>query len=362
MKPLKILITGGGTGGHLFPGLAIAEAFEANQACDIRFVGTQKGLEARVIPRTAFQLYTIPVSGLYRVGIKRTIATLLKLPLALLKSFWILTRFRPHLVIGIGGYASGPLLALSVLLRKNTVIQEQNAYPGMTNRMLGKYVDLAFIPFDSSKALFRHAVVVGNPIRKAIRESSPATHQTPTAKTVIAIVGGSQGAHIINKSVAALLPLLSKRSETIKIIHQSGQRDYDWLKTEYSGFPEIEASVHEFIDDMVSLYQSSHLFICRAGSMINEIIAMGKASILIPIAISSGDHQKENALLMEKANAAIMIEEKHLTPERLYETIDRLVSAPQQLIDMGHQARSLYMGDSARKIVSTIQSHFRLDR
>jgi UDP-N-acetylglucosamine--N-acetylmuramyl-(pentapeptide) pyrophosphoryl-undecaprenol N-acetylglucosamine transferase len=211
--PLKLLIAGGGTGGHLFPGISIAEEFQARNRCDIRFVGTKKGLEAKIIPKTQFELYTIPVSGLYRVGFRKKIITILKLPLALLKSLWILLLFRPHLVIGIGGYASGPILVLAIAMRKKTIIQEQNAYPGMTNRILGRYVNQAFIPFAQTKRLFKNPVVVGNPIRKAIKDAAPATHLLIPEPIVISIVGGSQGSHLINATFAGMLPELNQFSQ-----------------------------------------------------------------------------------------------------------------------------------------------------
>ncbi len=359
-KKLKILIAGGGTGGHLFPGVAIAEEFMEQLACDIRFVGTKRGLESKVIPKTPFKLYTIPISGLYRVGLKRKMLTLVKLPFAFLKSLWIILSFRPQLVIGIGGYASGPVLAIAIALRKNTIIQEQNAYPGMTNRILGKWVHLAFVPFDQSRRLFRNPMVVGNPIRKNIKDSAPTTHSTLPEKTIISIIGGSQGAHAINKAFAGILQELSQEPRKFGIIHQSGVSDKKWLEQEYNNCPALEAKVVEFVDDMVELYQQSHLIISRAGSTINEIIAMGKASILIPIAVSSGNHQKENARVMEEAKAAIMIEEKDLTPEKLFGTIQELITNPESLIEMGEKARGLYGGDSAHKIVSGIRSQFNL--
>ncbi len=365
MKPsrqkLRILIAGGGTGGHLFPGISIAEEFKDQKQCDIRFVGTKRGLEYKILPKTPFHLYTIPISGLYRVGFKKKLLTLLKLPFAIFKSIAVLLIFRPHLVIGIGGYASGPVLAVAIVLRKKTIIQEQNAFPGMTNRILGKYVDLAFVPFENVKQHFRHAVVVGNPIREAIKKSAPFTHTTPPERTVISIIGGSQGAHVINKGVAGMLAALAQSELNVKIIHQTGKGDYLWLKEEYNNNQDLEANVLEFVDDMVEFYRQSHLIISRAGaSTINEIIAMGKASILIPIAVSSGDHQRENAKVMTEANASIMIEEKNLTPERLLEAITHLVQKPESLIEMGNSARGLYGGDAAQKIVSSAQKQFNL--
>lgn len=359
-KKLRILIAGGGTGGHLFPGLSIAEELSAKRNCDTRFVGTVRGIEARVIPKTPFRLYTIPVSGLYRVGLKRKIKTFLKLPIALLKSLWILLSFRPHLVIGIGGYASGPLLALAVLLRKRTVIQEQNAYPGMTNRMLGKYVKLAFIPFDQSGHLFKNPVVVGNPIRKAISEAAKTNDDRDDSPFTITVVGGSQGAHVLNKTVIAMLPLMEPSAADIQLIHQTGKSDFEEVRTAYQSHPRIRSTVRVFIDDMGELYRKSHLLICRAGSMINEIIAMGRASILVPITVSSGNHQRENALTMMKANAAVMIEESELSAEILFETIHKLVTSPETLKEMEKSAEKMYRGNAAETIVKTILDTFRL--
>ncbi len=359
-KTLKVLIAGGGTGGHLFPGMSIAEALEDKRSCDIRFVGTTKGIEMRAIPKTHYQLYTIPVSGLYRVGFLKKVKTLLKLPLAVLKSLLILLSFRPHLVVGIGGYASGPVMALSVLLRKRTIIQEQNAHPGMTNRLLGKMVELSFIPFAQSLKLFKNPIVVGNPIRKAITESAANSSPPSQEPIVISIVGGSQGAHILNKVVVESLPQLAKYAGEIQIIHQTGQNDYDWVESEYQKHPQIKAQVSEFIDDMAALYQKSSLFISRAGSMINEIIAMGRASILVPIAISSGDHQKENARTMAEAGAGIMIEEKEFNPDHLVKTLESLFVDKSKLQSMGLKARELYRGDSAAKIVDETLKRFQL--
>ncbi|MBU3915909.1 UDP-N-acetylglucosamine--N-acetylmuramyl-(pentapeptide) pyrophosphoryl-undecaprenol N-acetylglucosamine transferase, partial [bacterium] len=295
LQKIRIIIAGGGTGGHLFPGISIAEEFLEQRSCDIRFVGTKNGIEKKVIPQSGFKLYTLPVSGLYRVGTRKKIIALAKLPFAFLKSLWILLSFRPHLVIGVGGYASGPMLALAVLFFKKTVIQEQNAFPGMTNRILGKYIHLSFIPFPQSKDLFKNPVVVGNPIRKAIKSAAAQNKQKTDDNFVITIIGGSQGAHILNETLVKTLPLLEPISDRVQIIHQTGKKDYQWTISEYSKYPGINAEISEFIEDMGLLYHKSHLLICRAGSMVNEIIAMGKASILVPIAVSSGNHQKENA-------------------------------------------------------------------
>lgn len=357
---LRILIAGGGTGGHLFPGIAIAEAFRNRRSCDIRFVGTQRGIETRILPKSEFHLYTIPVSGLYRVGLFKKLTSLAKLPLAILKSLWILLRFRPHLVVGIGGYASGPVLALAVILRRKTILQEQNAYPGMTNRLLGRFVPLAFVPFSGVDHLFKKPVVVGNPIRKAIINAAELPDERAEAPCVITILGGSQGARILNRTMVDILPLLASESAGLKIIHQTGNSDHEWVQAAYSNHPSLEAAVRPFFDDVASVFLQSHILICRAGSMVNEIIAVGRASILVPIAVSSGNHQLENAKKMESAGAALKIEESELNPDALYQSIQTLLANPEKRIAMENSAKSMFPGDSAEIIVDRTIEAYRL--
>jgi len=359
-KRIRILIAGGGTGGHLFPGMSIAEEFQVKRSCDIRFVGTIRGIESKIIPESEFSLYTLPISGLYRVGFIKKLKTLLKIPLALLKSFWILATFRPHLVIGIGGYASGPMLALAILLRKKTLLQEQNAYPGMTNRILGKYVPLSFVPFSGLEKIFKNPIVVGNPIRKAIKSASQQPYHRKPDCFIITIIGGSQGARILNKTIVELLPQLSNSNQKFKIIHQTGKLDYDWVFAEYQKFPHINVTVQPFFEDIEQVYQQTHLLICRAGSMVNEIIAMGRASILIPISNSSGDHQRENARKMQNAGAAIMIEENQLSAKGLFSSIHNLMSEPEATELMEKNAKELYQGDSAAEIVNKTLEFYQL--
>jgi UDP-N-acetylglucosamine--N-acetylmuramyl-(pentapeptide) pyrophosphoryl-undecaprenol N-acetylglucosamine transferase len=357
---LRILIAGGGTGGHLFPGIAIAEAFKNRRPCDIRFVGTKKGIEMRALPKNGFDLYTIPVSGLYRVGFLKKIKTLLNLPLAFVKSLGILIFFRPHLTIGIGGYASGPVLALAVLLRRKTILQEQNAYPGMTNRLLGKFVPLAFVPFEGVEHLFNKPVVVGNPIRKAIITAAKQPENRTREKFVITILGGSQGAHILNRTMIETLPLLSSKAQHLKVIHQTGETDHAWVQAAFDQYPDLESTVRPFFDDIASIFLESHLLIGRAGSMVNEIIAMGRASILVPISISSGNHQIENANKLASAGAAVKIEERDLSPNTLLRTIQSLLNDPDKRREMESNAKGLFPGDSAEIIVDRTVEWYQL--
>ncbi|MCP4298320.1 MAG: undecaprenyldiphospho-muramoylpentapeptide beta-N-acetylglucosaminyltransferase [Proteobacteria bacterium] len=360
INQIKVLIAGGGTGGHLFPGIAIIESLKSLRDCEVRFVGTRRGIEKKVVPEQGYHLYTLPVRGLYRVGVFKKILSISLLPLAFLKALSILIVYRPHLVIGVGGYASGPLLALSTLLRFRTALQEQNAYPGFTNRLLGKFVPISFVPFSGMDHLFKNAIVVGNPIRKSITKilfdkTSPAPD-----KITLTIIGGSQGARVLNKTMVELLPHLQAFDRNVRIIHQTGVHDFDWVDYEYSKFPQLKTRVKPFFNNMPEIYQETSLLFCRSGSIVNEIIAVGKASILVPIAVSSGNHQLENAKKMASVGASILIEEQDLDINHLMDKISELINNPDLLRKMESRAFSLYSGDSAKSIAQKLFSFYRL--
>ncbi len=357
---IKVLVAGGGTGGHLFPGIAIIESLNSLRDCEARFVGTQRGIEKKVVPEQGFHLYTIPVRGLYRVGFFKKILSISLLPVAFLKALSILLVFRPHLVIGVGGYASGPLLALSTLLRFRTALQEQNAYPGITNRLLGKFVPISFVPFSGMDHLFKNAIVVGNPIRKSITKNLFGKTSSVPDNFTLTIIGGSQGARVLNRKMVELLPHLEALDRNIRIIHQTGVHDFEWVDYEYSKFPQFKSQVKPFFNNMPDIYQKTSLLICRAGSMVNEIIAVGKASILVPIAISSGNHQLENAKKMASVGASILIGEQDLDINYLKDKISELINNPDLVRKMESKAFSLYSGDSAKSIAEKLLSFYRL--
>ena len=359
IKKLRVLVAGGGTGGHLFPGISIAEALQSLITCDIRFVGTNRGIEKKIVPAQGYHLYTLPVRGLYRVGFFKKVISLSLLPLAFLKALILLITFRPHLVLGIGGYASGPILALSILLGFKTALQEQNAYPGLTNKLLGKYVPLAFVPFSGMEHLFKNAVVMGNPIRRSIIDTLYEKRVAPKKRFTLTVIGGSQGAHILNTNIVSILPNLEALMSDLKIIHQTGNHDYLWVKNEYKKYPGLDAVVQPFFDNMPDIYQQTSLLFCRAGSMVNEIIAMGIASILVPIAISSGNHQLENAKKMASVQASILLEEKDLPKTDLTDMITKLAANSDKIKKMGQKAFSLYAGNSAEKIAEKIVDFYK---
>lgn len=349
--PLRILIAGGGTGGHLFPGLAIAEAFQRLlPGTEVRFAGGEQGLERRVVPALGYRLYRIPVRGLYGVSLRRRLAVLALLPWAALRCAAILLGYRPHLVIGVGGYASGPMLAVALLLGRTCVLQEQNTSPGLTNRILGRFVKRAFVVLGAETPGFRHPVAVGSPVRRAIlalRERPVPPRPAP----VLFVLGGSQGARALNRAMVAAAPVLKAWGAPLRIVHQSGPQELDAVRAGYAKAG-VAAEVVGFIDEMAEAYAQARLIVSRAGaSAVNEIVCARRASILIPIPGTSGDHQLKNARRLEHAGAALVIEQAGLTGEGLARTILALLEAPARLDTMERACDALFGGDSAERIV-----------
>lgn len=354
--PHRILIAGGGTGGHLFPGLAIAEAFRRLvPGTEVRFAGGAVGLEHRVVPAQGYRLYRIPVRGLYGVPWQRKLAVLAALPWAAMRCLGILLRYRPHLVIGVGGYASGPMLAIALLAGRPCVLQEQNTSPGMTNRLLGRFVRRAFIVPGGETSPFRHPVAVGSPVRREIltlRERPSLPPQIPT----LLVLGGSQGARAINEAVQAAVPHLQAWGQPLRILHQAGAQHAAGVREAVSGAlrasSPLRLEVVAFIDDMASAYAASRVIVSRAGaSAVNEIVCARRASILVPIPGTSGDHQLKNAQRLEQAGAARLIEQRALTGEGLAREVISLLERPEGLAAMERACDGLYPGDAAERIV-----------
>ena len=362
-SPLRVLIAGGGTGGHLFPGLAIAEALlRLRPGSDLRFAGTARGIEARAVPARGLRLYLIPVRGLYRVPLAQRLWVLAMLPWALLKCMAIILSFRPQVVLGVGGYASGPMLVASLLLGRRTLIQEQNAAPGMTNRLLGRWVKRAYVPTEGLAPYFRQVRVLGTPVRADIlalrQQPQPPREAIPT----LFILGGSQGARAINQAVTQALPILkawAKPGKPLRIRHQTGSADADWVAQAYrqAGFdPEqVRVELSPFIEDMAAAYRECSLAVSRAGaSAVNELITARKAALLIPIPTSSGDHQRINARQVANAGAGLLLEQQALTGESLGRAITDLIDDPARLEAMAAATDALFTGDAAALIAGDI--------
>lgn len=326
---MKLVIAGGGTGGHLFPGIAVAEALlDIDPGSSVLFVGTEKGIEARAVPKAGFPLELIEVGGLKRVGLAKQVKTLLALPKSLTRSRAILRNFGADAVLGVGGYASGPVLAAARTMGLPTAICEQNSVPGMTNKILARLVDRVFVTFDASRAHFpgNKAELVGNPVRRTFLEAAKRA-APPLEKGLVFTFGGSQGARPLNENVPRALEILRKRGRNeVHALHQAGKDAVDGVQAAYAQ-AQVPAEVTSFIDDMVSCYRRAHVVICRAGATsCAEIGALGVPAILVPFPQAADDHQTKNARDMEQVGAAILLPQSELTPERLADEIEKVLS------------------------------------
>ena len=342
---MRIVIAGGGTGGHLFPGIAIAEAFLARDPnSEVLFIGTERGIEKRVLEPMGYRLRILDVEGIKGRGLMKAAGAMLKIPGSLGRSIGILRDFSPQLVIGVGGYASGPAVLAAWLFGIPTAIAEQNALPGMTNRILGHFVKKVFLSFPDTGHWFSpgKTLVTGNPVRRTFQEAvRNGTDKRPDTPFILLIFGGSQGAHAINVAVMEALDYLADIKERLMIIHQTGSQDHEQVAAAYrtKGF---EADVRPFIMDMPEVYKQADLLVCRAGATsVAEITATGKAAILIPFARAAADHQTKNAEVLVRAEAAEMIAESDLTGKRLADKIRFLQSEPGVIRHMAENAGKL---------------------
>jgi UDP-N-acetylglucosamine--N-acetylmuramyl-(pentapeptide) pyrophosphoryl-undecaprenol N-acetylglucosamine transferase len=349
---VRMLVAGGGTGGHVFPGIALAEeVVTRHPANDVLFVGTARGLEATVVPQEGFPIELIQVKGLKGKGLFETAKNLLLLPLAFVQSWRILRKWRPDIVVGVGGYASGPVVLVAWLLRIPTAVQEQNAIPGFTNRMLGHFARAAFTAFPEAAHHFprRKVYQLGNPIRRKLMENymrPEVKHDTPR----LLVFGGSQGAHALNMRVVEALPHLADLRDRLLITHQTGAKDREQVENGYRacGFA---PDVREFITDMSGAYAETDLVVCRAGAMaLAELTVCKKPSILVPFPFAADNHQFHNARSLVDAGAAVMIEERDLTGELLAHEIRAILSAPERRERMARAAGRLGSPQASKEI------------
>ncbi|HEY7163703.1 MAG TPA: undecaprenyldiphospho-muramoylpentapeptide beta-N-acetylglucosaminyltransferase [Candidatus Binatia bacterium] len=347
---MRVIFAGGGTGGHLFPGIAVAREFQRRDPkTEILFVGTQQGIESRVLPKEGLRLFTIPVKGLKGRGARGFVDALYGVPAGLLRSLRIVGGFHPDFIIGLGGYASGPLLLAGKLKRIRCAIMEQNLRPGFTNKLLGRFVDGVFTSYRESSVYFpgaKNLLETGNPIRWS---SLPEVQHGE--KFTLLIFGGSAGAHRINVAMAEAVEKLTDLADRIRIIHQTGQADLSWVREIYQRFP-LQAEVTAFIDRMDQAYAHADLVLCRAGATtVAELTAFGKAAILVPFPYAIYDHQQENALALQNHGAAEMILDRDLNGEILVARIRDYVSNPERIEKMAAAARALGRPDAAARIV-----------
>lgn len=359
MKKKYVFIAGGGTGGHIYPGVAIAKALQAQTPeIEVHFVGTPSGLEVEIIPKENLPLHLIPVGKLNFSGqwLKK-IKTILQLPAAFWQSLRILIEYKPVFVLGVGGYASGPFVLIASLFGFSTGLWEPNAYPGLANRWLSRFVDLAFIVFDSSKRYLSKVPCYqyGMPIRAEFEKNFLESNPKDSKGFNILCFGGSQGARKVNQALFAVVEKQAADwSKDVRIVHQIGRLDWSVFEQNYSNYLSWVSPL-PFIFDMPKYYQEAQLVICRAGaSTIAEVSAFGVVPILIPLPLADG-HQEKNAQSLVTANAGVMILQKDLTPERLLAEIERLRSNPQLMAQMASNLKKLYQPRSADRIASHIR-------
>lgn len=349
---MRMLIAGGGTGGHLFPGIALAdEVATRHPKNEVMFVGTARGLEAKVVPDCGYKLALIKARGLKGVGPWRLLVGMLLLPFAFIESWRILRKYLPDVVVGVGGYASGPVVLAAWLQRVPTAVQEQNAVPGVTNKLLGHFTRVVFIAFEEARRFFpgKKVQLIGNPIRRTLLDNYLRSRRAHDKFTVL-VFGGSQGARGINDRMLEALDHLSDLKAQLHFIHQTGKADLELVRTGYTrrGF---SAQVLEFIEDMSAAYSTAELVICRAGAAtLAELTVCKKASILIPFPAATDNHQEMNAQAMVANGAALMFRQSDLTGERLAVEIRHLKAHPEQLKRMERQAAMLGRPEAAKEL------------
>jgi UDP-N-acetylglucosamine--N-acetylmuramyl-(pentapeptide) pyrophosphoryl-undecaprenol N-acetylglucosamine transferase len=343
---MRAILAGGGTGGHVIPALAIANELKKSYSAECLFIGTARGIENRLVPAAGFPLQLVRVGALNRVSLATRVKTIFDLPRAVWDAGRMLNEFAPDVVIGVGGYASGPAMLSAILKHIPTLAFEPNVVPGFANRVVAKFVSGAAVHFQETAKYFRHARVTGVPVRQAFFEIAPKRGGVPT----LLVFGGSQGAHAINAAMFRCLSVLQREAPGIRVIHQTGERDYNDALEAYRTLGD-SATVSKFIEDMPAAFAQADLVVCRSGaSTVAEIAAAGKPAVFVPFPRAADDHQRVNAEALARAGAAVVVEESKLEGVWLAETIAALLQDPHRLRQMSEAARSLAHPNAARDI------------
>jgi UDP-N-acetylglucosamine--N-acetylmuramyl-(pentapeptide) pyrophosphoryl-undecaprenol N-acetylglucosamine transferase len=345
---MRAILAGGGTGGHVIPAIAIAQALQKAYDAEVIFVGTSRGIENRLVPAAGFPLQLIKVGALNRVSLATRFKTLFDLPLAIFHARRLLRDFQPDVVIGVGGYASGPAMLAAILMRIPTVAFEPNVVPGFANRMVARWVNAAAVHFEETAEYFPHSEVTGVPVRQAFFSVAGKQGGLPT----LLVFGGSQGARAINQAVIRSLPQLLERVPGLHIIHQTGERDYNEVQAAYQRSA-ASSEVQAFISDMPGVFARADLILCRSGaSTVAEIAAAGKPAVFVPFPLAADDHQRVNAQALERVGAAVVVEETRLDQVWLVDTLAALLQDQSRLSRMAAAARVLSHRDAAAKIAA----------
>lgn len=351
---MRVLIAAGGTGGHIYPGIAVArEIMRRDPSAVVRFVGTARGLETRLVPQAGFELSLIESAGLVNMGLIQRLRGLLILPKSLLAARRLIKAFHPDVVVGAGGYVSGPVLLMAALMGVPTLVMESNAVPGFTNRRLARFVDAAAVSFAAALPYFRgKGVLTGNPVRSEFFDI-PARARDPQRFRLL-LFGGSQGSRAINEAMVQALSHLNRYRERIQITHQTGKSDFEKVRAGYLAAGWTQAEVREYIDDMVAAFTQNDLIVSRAGATTSfELMAAGKPAVMIPL--PGQLEQTRNAEVLQEAGAAKMIAQDELTGERLAKEIGELIEQPEEITRMEANSRKLARRDAAAATVDLME-------
>ena len=354
MGSRAILIAAGGTGGHLYPGIAVAdELLRREPGMRIVFAGTPCGLESRIVPRAGYPLELLPILPLNGVGRWRALVGVLALPLGLLRSLFLVLRLRPAAVLGVGGYAGGPVALVAALLGVRTVILEPNAKPGFTNRVLRPFVDAAACAWEDARVFYGgKGVLTGNPVREGF---AVLPKKTVGSVGAVLVFGGSQGSRVLNEAVTQALGRLPG-AERLRIVHQTGPVQREAVLAAYAQAGR-EAEVVAYLDDMEGRFAAADLVVSRSGATTcAELQAAGKAAVLVPFARAADDHQRVNARAMEARGAALVVEEKDLTGTSLAQAIAGLLSDLARLSRMGEASRGMSRPDAAARVADLLET------
>jgi UDP-N-acetylglucosamine--N-acetylmuramyl-(pentapeptide) pyrophosphoryl-undecaprenol N-acetylglucosamine transferase len=355
-KPLAVVIAGGGTGGHLYPGIAVArEILRREPDARVTFAGTSRGLEARVIPKEGFDLDTIRSAGLKGKSMASRLRGASLLMPGVLDAWRIVSRRKPDVVIGVGGYSSGPVVLMAALRGVPTVVLEQNAVPGLTNRLLARWVRAAAVTYDETATYFRgKGFISGNPVRAEFFEPGSRLQGARSKFGRVLVLGGSQGAHAINVAMVAAAPELVRQHVGLEIVHQTGERDLAVVREAYASAG-VPARTESFLDAVASEMTAADLVVGRAGATtLAELAAAGRPAVLIPFPAAADDHQRKNARVLVRAGAAEMVDEAELSGERLAAVVSRLLGDSARRGAMSESMRGFARPDAATRIVDRV--------
>lgn len=354
----KLIVAGGGTGGHVLAGIAVADEWikKTNSRDSVLFIGSKQGLESKLVPKYGYALQLLKIGALNKVSFKTRLITLIQIPFSLIMAtIWVI-KFRPSAVLGVGGYASGPVVLIAKLLSFifpiRTAILEQNSVTGFTNRLLGKWVHRVFCAFEQKGSFETEKILItGNPIRSTLTRLPPAQ----TDPFTLFIFGGSQGAIGVNTMIIEALPFL--KTHGVKFIHQTGVKDFERVKAAYAreGVGDAQARIEKFIDQMNECYQAASIVICRAGaSSMSELASVGRAAIFIPLPTAADNHQEKNARIFEQNGASWVIKQASMTGAQFADFILNIKNSPEKIQKVEQAVQKFYRSDSAQVMVNDL--------